>query len=62
MVPVNLLVIPIFMGAPREMVKDLMLPAIIPVNLIKYSINAVLAFGIYKSIKKVVEAQDYDKD
>lgn len=62
MIPLNLIIIPLFLGLPREVVEGWILPAIIPVNLLKYAINAALSFGIYKSIKKVIEAQGYDKD
>jgi riboflavin transporter FmnP len=50
MVPANLIVTPIFMGVPVDAVKALILPAIIPVNLIKGAISAVATFFLYKRI------------
>jgi riboflavin transporter FmnP len=50
MIPANLIVTPIFLGAPVDAVKAMILPAIIPVNLIKGAISAVVTFLIYKKI------------
>jgi riboflavin transporter FmnP len=50
MIPANLIVTPAFMGVPVDAVKALIVPAIIPVNLIKGAISAVAAFFIYKKI------------
>jgi riboflavin transporter FmnP len=50
MVPANLIVTPAFMGVPIDAVKALLLPAIVPVNLIKGAISALATFLIYKKI------------
>jgi riboflavin transporter FmnP len=50
MVPANLLVTPAFTGAPVDAVKALILPGIIPVNLIKGAISATAAFFLYKKV------------
>jgi riboflavin transporter FmnP len=50
MIPANLFITPAFMGVPAQVVKGLLLPAIIPVNLIKGLITAVLTFIIYKRV------------
>jgi riboflavin transporter FmnP len=50
MIPANLLVTPAFMGVPIDAVKALLVPAIIPVNLIKGTISAVVLLLIYKRI------------
>ena len=50
MIPMNILVTPIFMGVPVEAVKGLLLPAIIPFNAIKAVINIVITFFLYKRI------------
>jgi riboflavin transporter FmnP len=50
MIPANLIVTPAFMGVPVDAVKALIVPAIIPVNLIKGAISAVATFFIYKKI------------
>jgi riboflavin transporter FmnP len=50
MIPANLLVTPAFMGVPVDAVKAMLLPMIIPVNLIQGAISAVAAFFLYKKI------------
>lgn len=50
----NLILTPIYIGAPREAVIQLLLPCIIPFNLIKASVNSLFAFLLYKSISKIV--------
>jgi riboflavin transporter FmnP len=50
MVPANLLITPLFMGAPRQAVVDLLLPAIIPFNAIKSVINSAVAFPVYVAL------------
>ncbi|MCI2062084.1 MAG: ECF transporter S component [Eubacteriaceae bacterium] len=49
MVPCNLIVTPIFMGAPRSAVVAL-IPAIIAFNLVKAGINSAVTFLLYKKI------------
>lgn len=48
----NVIVTPIYMGAPREQVIALLVPAIIPFNLMKSGINSVVTLLLYKSISK----------
>ena len=48
----NLLITPYFMGVPREAVLEMLLPIILPFNLLKAGINAVVTFLIYKPIAK----------
>jgi riboflavin transporter FmnP len=55
MVPANLIVTPIFMGAPVAAVKALLLPAIIPFNLIKSGVNALITFFVYKHISRLIK-------
>jgi len=50
MIPANLIVTPAFMGVPIDAVKALIVPAIIPVNLIKGGISAAVTFFIYKKL------------
>lgn len=50
MVVWNYLITPIYMGYPREAVVDLLLPAIIPFNLLKGGINTALTMLIYKPL------------
>jgi len=50
MIPANLIFTPLFMGAPVEAVQGLILPAIIPFNLLKMGINTVVVFLLYKRL------------
>ena len=46
----NLIVTPLYMGAPREAVIAMLPTAIIPFNLLKAGLNAVLTFILYKRV------------
>lgn len=46
----NYLITPIYMGYPREVVAELLLPAFLPFNLLKGSINMALILLLYKHI------------
>lgn len=46
----NYLLTPLFLGIPREQVIPLLIPAILPFNVIKGSINAALCIFLYKPI------------
>jgi riboflavin transporter FmnP len=50
MVPLNLLVTPAFLGAPLSTVKAMLLPTIIPFNLLKAGINGALTFALYRAL------------
>ena len=52
----NYFITPIYMGYPREAVASMLLPAFLPFNLIKGSINAVITFILYKPLKKALKA------
>ena len=51
----NLIVTPIYMGAPREAVVAMIVPALLPFNLLKILINCVVTFFVYKPISKALE-------
>lgn len=55
MIGLNLVLTPIFMGAPVEAVLKMLVPVIIPFNLIKAGINCVVAFLVYKYVEKLVK-------
>ncbi|MCL2081625.1 MAG: ECF transporter S component [Oscillospiraceae bacterium] len=55
MIPANLIITPIFMGLPRKAVADLLLPGIIPFNLIKAGVNTGLAALLIVSLHKVIQ-------
>lgn len=50
----NYIITPIYMGVPREQVVALLVPAILPFNLIKGALNAALTMIIYKPIVDVL--------
>jgi riboflavin transporter FmnP len=49
----NLLITPLFMGAPLQAVLDWLFPVILPFNLIKALANGGVVFLIYKPISRV---------
>lgn len=46
----NYLIVPIYMGYPREAVVELLLPAFLPFNLLKAGLNAGFTFLLYKPV------------
>jgi len=54
----NHFITPIFMGAPTEVVDSMLLPVILPFNLIKAGINSVVTFLVYKTISVHVIKND----
>ena len=46
----NYYITPIYMGYPRQAVKELLLPAFLPFNLIKGGINMALTFLLYRPV------------
>ena len=54
MIPLNLIFTVRFLGVPREAVMAMLLPTIIPFNLIKAGINSVVTFVVYKSVSRAV--------
>jgi riboflavin transporter FmnP len=57
MVPANLIVTPIFMGVPVAAIRGMLLPAIIPFNLIKSGANALSTFFVYKHISRIIKRE-----
>ena len=54
MMPANLIIPPIFTGMPVEAIRGILLPIILPFNLIKAGINAVVTFLVYKSVSPLL--------
>ncbi|HPF18068.1 MAG: ECF transporter S component [Bacillota bacterium] len=54
MIPANLIITPIFMTVSRDVVKALLLPGIIPFNLLKAGVNSVITFLLYKRVSGVL--------
>ena len=47
----NIIITPLFMGVPRSVVIGMLIPAILPFNLIKAGINAIITYLIYKPLR-----------
>lgn len=54
MIPLNLIFTPLY-GTPLEVVKQMMLPAIVPFNAIKAVGNSILTFFVYKQISVILK-------
>ena len=52
MIPMNFIFTVHFFGVPHEMVKEIMVPVIIPFNAIKAGLNAVISFAVYQLLIK----------
>ena len=46
----NWLITPLYMGAPRETVEKMLLPAFLPFNALKAGLNSALVLGLYKPL------------
>lgn len=46
----NLIVTPLFMGVPVSVVKGMLLPVILPFNLLRAAVNSLISISIYKLI------------
>ena len=51
----NIIVTPIYMGVETEVVLGMLWPVIIPFNLIKAGINAVITFFLYKRLSRFLK-------
>ncbi len=54
MVPLNLLITPLFMGCERSVVAKMILPAILPFNFMKAGINSIITFLLYKRVSPLL--------
>jgi len=54
MVPANLVITPLYLGVEREIVAKMLIPAIIPFNLLKGIISGVLIFILYKRLHPLI--------
>ena len=52
----NYIVVPIYMGVPRDVVAGMLLPIFLPFNLIKGGLNAALTLMLYKPLRKALLA------
>lgn len=62
MIGLNLLITPFFTGGSVEDVKELLVPVIIPFNLIKAGINGLVTFLVYKPISNFVKHPSEKKE
>jgi len=61
MIPLNLLFTGYFMGTPIDIVVSLLLPAIIPFNVVKAFANGTFTLLLYKSIGRVLKKEFFHK-
>ena len=52
----NIVVTPIYMGAPREAVIAMIVPTLIPFNALKIAINCAVTALVYKPVSKALDA------
>jgi riboflavin transporter FmnP len=57
MVPLNLIFTTKFMNVPIDVVKAMIVPVIIPFNLLKASMNSVLTFFVYKPVGRFLRVE-----
>lgn len=50
----NLLVTPIYAGMPMEAVADMIVPILLPFNIMKAALNSVITLAIYKAISNLI--------
>lgn len=55
MIPFNIFITPIFMGAPRSAVYAILLPAILPFNLIKSTGNSIIAITLFFTLNRFMK-------
>lgn len=54
MIPMNLWLTVVFMGTPRSVVVSMLVPAIIPFNLIKAGLNSFLTVAVFKLASPII--------
>ncbi len=57
MIVMNLILTPLFMGAPIEVVLGMLVPIIIPFNLLKAGINCGITLVLYKSLSPILKGK-----
>jgi riboflavin transporter FmnP len=51
----NIVVTPLYMGAPREQVIGMIVPVLLPFNAIKVALNCVITALVYKPLSKALQ-------
>lgn len=54
----NMVITPIFLGVPREAVLAMLMPVILPFNLMKAGVNALITFFTYKYIARYLHKKE----
>lgn len=62
MIPLNLIFTPMYLGVPVQAVKEMMLPVIVPFNLIKGAINAFTCAVIFLPLKNILKKTNFSDD
>jgi riboflavin transporter FmnP len=58
MIPLNLFITSKFLNVPVEVVKSMLIPAIIPFNILKAGINSIITAAVYKAAGKILRAEN----
>jgi riboflavin transporter FmnP len=61
MLLMNHFVTPFYTGWPTEAVDAILLPQILPFNLLKAGVNSVITFFVYKSISRYIHGEKFGK-
>ena len=56
MIPLNLVFTGIFMNVGVDVVKGMLIPTIIPFNLIKAGVNSAITYAIFKPVSRSLES------
>ena len=57
MAAANLVITPLFLGTPVNAVIPMLLPVIVPFNLIKAGINSAVTFLLYKAVSRFIKGE-----
>ncbi len=55
MMPANIVITPIYTGAPRQVIIDMILPTLLPFNLIKFAANSIIAYILFNKLDKQID-------
>ena len=51
----NLLITPVYLGVSVTYVENLIVPALLPFNVLKMLLNGILVFALFKPVIKLIE-------
>ena len=62
MMVANHFITPYFMGVPTAVVDGMLLPVILPFNLLKAGINSIITFAVYKTVSRhVIHGEGWER-